>query len=49
MSEKPIQDLNDGKSWSEMDLFDPRNSLAYGQPIEGGGGLPLWVRYSRGS
>jgi hypothetical protein len=29
MSEKSIQDLNDGKPWSEMDLFDLRNSLAY--------------------
>jgi hypothetical protein len=27
-------DLNDGKPWSEMDLFDLRNSLAYGTPIE---------------
>jgi hypothetical protein len=26
MSEQPIQDLNDGKPWSEMDLFDLRNS-----------------------
>ena len=34
MSKQPIQDLNDGKPWSEMDLFDLRNSLAYGRPIE---------------
>ena len=34
MSEQPIQDINDGKSWSEMDLFDLRNSLACGRPIE---------------
>jgi hypothetical protein len=34
MSEKPIQDLNDGKPWSEMDLLDLRNSLAYGESIE---------------
>jgi hypothetical protein len=34
MNEKPIQDLNDGKPWSEMDLFDLRNSLAYGDSIE---------------
>jgi hypothetical protein len=34
MSEQPIQDTNDGKSWSEMDLFDLRNSLAYGRSIE---------------
>ncbi|HEY6604399.1 MAG TPA: hypothetical protein VI009_21580 [Xanthobacteraceae bacterium] len=27
MSEQPIQDINDGKPWSEMDLFDLRNSL----------------------
>jgi hypothetical protein len=25
MSEQPIQDINDGKPWSEMDLFDLRN------------------------
>jgi hypothetical protein len=25
MSEKPIQDLNDGKPWSEMDLFNLRS------------------------
>jgi hypothetical protein len=31
MSEQPIQDINDGKPWSEMDLFDLRNSLAYGR------------------
>jgi hypothetical protein len=29
-----MQDLNDGKPWSEMDLFDLRNSLAYGRSIE---------------
>jgi hypothetical protein len=34
MSEQPIQDVNDGKPWSEMDLFDLRNSLAHGRPIE---------------
>jgi hypothetical protein len=34
MSEKPIQDTNDGKPWSEMDLLDLRNSLAYGNAIE---------------
>jgi hypothetical protein len=34
MSEKPIQDTNDGKPWSEMDLLDLRNSLAYGTSIE---------------
>jgi hypothetical protein len=34
MSEQPIQDTNDGKRWSEMDLFDLRNSLAYGRSIE---------------
>jgi hypothetical protein len=34
MSEQPIQDTNDGKPWSEMDLFDLRNSLAYGRSIE---------------
>jgi hypothetical protein len=34
MGEKPIQDLNDGKPWSEIDLFDLRNSLAYGDSIE---------------
>jgi hypothetical protein len=26
--------VNDGKSWSEMDLFDLRKSLAYGRSIE---------------
>ena len=30
----PIQDINDGKRWSETDLFDLRNSLAYGESIE---------------
>jgi hypothetical protein len=34
MSPQSIQDLNDGKPWSEMDLFDLRNSLAHGRPIE---------------
>jgi hypothetical protein len=34
MSKQPIQDLNDGKPWSEMGLFDLRNSLAYGDSIE---------------
>jgi hypothetical protein len=34
MNGQPIQDLNDGKPWSEMDLFDLRNSLAYGRSIE---------------
>jgi hypothetical protein len=31
---REIQDVNDGKPWSEMDLFDLRNSLAYGRSIE---------------
>jgi hypothetical protein len=31
---QPTQDVNDGKPWSEMDLFDLRNSLAYGRSIE---------------
>jgi hypothetical protein len=39
MGEKSIQDLNDGKPWSEMDLFDLRNSLAYGDSIEEVAGL----------
>jgi hypothetical protein len=34
MSEQPIQDINDGKPWSEMDLFDLRNSLAHGESTE---------------
>jgi hypothetical protein len=34
MSEQPIQDINDGKPWSEMDVFDLRHSLAYGRSIE---------------
>jgi hypothetical protein len=34
MSEQPILDINDGKPWSEMDLFDLRNSVAYGRSIE---------------
>jgi hypothetical protein len=34
MSEQPIQDLNDDKPWSEMDLFELRNSSAYGRSIE---------------
>jgi hypothetical protein len=33
MREQPIQDINDGKPRSEMDLFDLRNSLAYGRSI----------------
>jgi hypothetical protein len=33
MNAQPIQDVNDGKPWSEMDLFDLRNSLAYGRSI----------------
>jgi hypothetical protein len=31
MKRQLIKDLNDGKPWSEMDLFDLRNSLAYGR------------------
>jgi hypothetical protein len=31
----------DGKPWSEMDLFDLRNSLAYGTSIEEVAGF-LW-------
>jgi alkylhydroperoxidase/carboxymuconolactone decarboxylase family protein YurZ len=31
MNAQPIQDVNDRKPWSEMDLFDLRNSLAYGR------------------
>jgi hypothetical protein len=34
MNGQAIQDVNDGKPWSEMDLFDLRNSLAYGRSIE---------------
>ena len=34
MNGQPIQDLNDGTPWSEMDLFDLRNSLAYGDSSE---------------
>jgi hypothetical protein len=34
MNGKRIQDLNDGKLWSEMDLFDLRKSLVYGTSIE---------------
>jgi hypothetical protein len=34
MNGQPIQDINDGKPWSGMDLFDLRNSLAYGDSIE---------------
>jgi hypothetical protein len=34
MSKQPIQDINDGKPWSEMDLFDLRNSLAYGARLK---------------
>jgi hypothetical protein len=40
MSEQPIQDINDSKPWSEMDLFDLRNSLAYGRSIEEVAGFP---------
>jgi hypothetical protein len=46
MSEQPIQDINDGKPLSEMDLFDLRNSLAYGRSIEEGNGFPLSLRHS---
>jgi hypothetical protein len=34
MSKQRTQDLNDGRPWSEMDLFDLRNSLAHGDSIE---------------
>jgi hypothetical protein len=34
MKAPPIQDINDGKPWSEMDLFDLRNSLACGRSIK---------------
>jgi hypothetical protein len=34
MSERPLQDVNDGKPWPEIDLFDLRNSLAHGGSIE---------------
>jgi hypothetical protein len=34
MNRHPTQDVNDGKPWSQMDLFDLRNSLAYGRSIE---------------
>ena len=34
MNQQSIQDINDGKPWSEMDLFDLRNSLAHGESIE---------------
>jgi hypothetical protein len=34
MSKQPIQGVNDGKPWSEMDLFDLRNSLAHVESIE---------------
>jgi hypothetical protein len=33
MSE-PIQDINDGKPWSEMDLFDLHNSLLTGDRLK---------------
>jgi hypothetical protein len=39
MSEKPIRDINDGKPWSEMDLFDLRNSLAHGESMKEVAGL----------
>ena len=39
MSEQPIQDANDGKPWSEMDLFDLRDGLAYGWSIEEAAGF----------
>jgi hypothetical protein len=45
MSEQPLQDVNDGKRWSEMDLFDLRNSLAYGRSIE----MVAGFLHSRGS
>jgi hypothetical protein len=34
MNKQPIQDANDGKPWSEMDLFDLRNCWAHGQTIQ---------------
>ncbi len=33
MNGQAIQDVNDGKPWSEMDLFDLRNGLAYGRSL----------------
>ena len=29
-----LGDVNDGKPWSEVDLFDLPNSLAYGRSVE---------------
>jgi hypothetical protein len=29
-----VPNLNEGKDWSEMDLVDLRNSLAYGRSLE---------------
>jgi hypothetical protein len=49
MSEQPIQDVNDGKPWSEMDLFDLRNRLGSRAIDRRGGGIPLSVWHSRGS
>jgi hypothetical protein len=34
MNGPSIQDLNDNKPWSEMDLFDLRNSFAHRESIE---------------
>jgi hypothetical protein len=39
LSAQPIHDANDGKPWSEMDLFDLRDGLAYGGSIEEAAGF----------
>ena len=40
-------DANDGKPWSEMDLWDLKNSLEYWRLDRGGGGLPVPQRDDR--
>jgi hypothetical protein len=31
---EPMRDLNDGKEWSEMDIFDLKNEIAHGRSLD---------------
>jgi hypothetical protein len=45
---RPIQDLNDGKPWSEMDLFDPANHTKADASIQSVMTAPVREMKSRG-
>jgi hypothetical protein len=47
LSAQPVQDANDGKPWSEIDLFDLRDGLAYGWSIEEATGTSRGPKGSR--